>query len=324
MRFGLDSERIHLVTGGCGFFGSHLVDALVTAGCRVRVLDNLSNGRRQNLIQHQSNRSIEIIEGDVADLEVVRNAMEDVCVVFHLAALADIVPSIDHPDRYFNANVNGTVNAVRAAQESKVGKFIYAASSSCYGVPEEYPTPETAAISPQYPYALTKYIGEEIVLHWAQVYGLPAISLRFFNLYGPRVRTSGSYGAMFGVFLAQKLAGMPLTIVGDGTQTRDFTYVSDGVGALLAAASSNVSGECYNVGSGQTTSVNEITNLIGASQRAYIPKRPGEPDCSFADISRIQNDLGWSPLIGIEQGVSTMLSDLSHWTGCTCLDASNH
>ena len=226
--------------------------------------------------------------------------------------MADIVPSIEQPDTYVDVNVGGTFNILEAAREASVRRLVYAASSSCYGIPDSYPTPETAPMRPQYPYALSKRLGEELALHWAQVYGLPVISLRFFNAYGPRARTSGAYGAVFGVFLAQLLAGRPLTIVGDGEQTRDFTFVADVVQAVLAAADSEVVGECFNVGSGRTVSVNRIVELLGAGNTVGIPKRPGEPDCTFADISKIRTAIGWRPTVGIEAGVQVLLDNIEY------------
>jgi len=189
---------------------------------------------------------------------------------------------------------------------------VYAASSSCYGIPDTYPTGESAEIRPEYPYALTKRLGEEVVLHWAKVYGLHATSLRLFNVYGPRSRTSGAYGAVMGVFLAQKLAGKPMTIVGDGNQTRDFTYVTDVADAFVRAAMSRGSGEIYNVGSGATTSVNRLAELIGGAT-VQIPRRPGEPDSTFADITKIRRDLDWRPLVSVEEGVTTMLQHIDLW-----------
>jgi UDP-glucose 4-epimerase len=232
--------------------------------------------------------------------------------VFHLAALADIVPSIRQPLDYFRANVDGTMAVLEAARANGVERVIYAASSSCYGIPDSYPTPETAEIRPQYPYALTKRLGEELVLHWAQIYGLGSLSLRLFNVYGPRHRTSGTYGAMFGVFLAQKLAGTPYTVVGDGTQTRDFTYVTDVTDAFATAAASPLSGEILNVGSGGTYSVNRIVELIGGPS-VHIPKRPGEPDCTFADIRAIKARLGWRPRVGLEEGITRLLEHIDLW-----------
>ena len=191
-------------------------------------------------------------------------------------------------------------------------KFIYTASSSCYGIPESYPTLESAKIDPRYPYALTKYLAEQYVLHWGKIYKLPVVSLRLFNVFGPRSRTSGTYGAVFGVFLAQKLAGKPLTVVGDGRQSRDFTFVSDVVEALVKAANSKVVGEVFNVGSGKPQSVNRLVKLLGGSV-TYIPNRPGEPDCTWADTSKIKNKLGWKPRVSFETGVKILLRNIDYW-----------
>lgn len=302
-----------LVTGGAGFIGSHLVDRLLAEGRRVRVLDSFVIGRRQNLAQHADNPALEIQEGDVASAEVVLRATEGADRVFHLAARADVVPSIQEPEAYFRANVDGTFAVLEAARRCAVRRVVYVASSSCYGIPDVYPTPESAPADPRYPYALTKLLGEQLVLHWAEIYQLPCVSVRFFNVYGPRARTSGTYGAVFGVFLAQLLAGKPLTIVGDGEQTRDFTYVSDAVDALLTVAASDKAGSVYNVGSGNPVSVNELVRLLGSPETVHIPKRPGEPDCTFADISAIQRDLGWRPKVTLADGVKTMLANIDYW-----------
>ena len=299
-----------IVTGGAGFIGSHLVDQLLDLGHEVIVLDNFSTGRRDNL--NHVIEKIQLIECDLSIKGDWVKFFKDVDWIFHLAALADIVPSIQKPEAYFNANVNGTYNVVEASRLFGVKKFIYAASSSCYGIPENYPTPENSKIQPQYPYALTKRIGEELVLHWAKVYQLPAISCRFFNVYGTRSRTSGTYGAVFGVFLAQKLANKPMTIVGDGTQTRDFTYVTDVACALISAAQSDKIDEIYNIGSGQTVSINKLVELL-EGEKIYIPKRPGEPDCTFADISKIKEELKWTPKISIEEGVKLVIENIEYW-----------
>ncbi|MEI7532238.1 MAG: SDR family oxidoreductase [Betaproteobacteria bacterium] len=299
-----------IVTGGAGFIGSHLVDQLLDLGMEVSVLDNFSTGRPENL-SHVRDR-IQLIECDISIPGKWVTEFKNAHWVFHLAALADIVPSIQNPDSYFKSNVVGTFNVLMAAKEAGVSRFVYAASSSCYGIPEHYPTPETAAISPQYPYALTKRLGEELVLHWAQLYQFPALTLRFFNVYGTRSRTSGTYGAVFGVFLAQKLAKQPLTIVGDGTQTRDFTYVTDVANAIVTAAQSDAVGEIYNVGSGKTVSVNRLVEILGGDT-VHIPKRPGEPDCTFADIQKINRDLNWHPKVSIEEGVSQVLENIEYW-----------
>lgn len=302
-----------LVTGGAGFIGSHLVDRLISEGRNVRVLDSFVVGRRSNLRQHEGSERLEIIEADVADKVKVVSACDGVDRVFHLAARADIVPSIQDPEAYFRANVDGTFAVLEGARAHDVRRIVYVASSSSYGTPDVYPTPETAPAHPQYPYALTKYLGEELVLHWAKVYGMPAVSVRFFNVYGPRARTSGTYGAVFGVFLAQLLAGKPLTIVGDGEQTRDFTFVSDVVDALVTVAESDKRGEVYNVGSGAPVSVNELVRLLGSPPSVHIPKRPGEPDCTWADISKIQRELNWRAKVKFADGVKVMLDNIEYW-----------
>src|SRR6516162_10043101 len=300
-------EKLDVVTGGCGFIGSHLVDRLIAEGRRVRVVDDFSGGREANLERHRKERRLEVTAADVANGEAVEAACEGADRIFHLAARAEVVPSIQMPQAYFRANVDGTFSVLEAARRHRVRRLVYVASSSCYGIPSIYPTPETAPADPRYPYALTKYLGEQLVLHWAQVYGLPAVSVRFFNVYGPRARTSGTYGAVFGVFLAQLLAGRPLTIVGDGEQTRDFTFVSDAVDALFTVANSDKVGEIYNVGSGCPVSVNELVRLLGSPVTVHIPKRPGEPDCTWADITKIRNELGWEPKVALADGVRTML-----------------
>ena len=303
-----------VVTGGAGFIGSHLVERLLNDGHRVTVIDNFSTGRADNLAHLQPNVRLQVHAADVTQHEAVLPLLEGAVWVFHLAALADIVPSIQHPLDYHRSNVDGTVSMLEAARKAGVARFVYAASSSCYGIPDEVPTPETAEIRPQYPYAFTKWVGERSVMHWNQVYGLPAVSLRFFNVYGPRSRTSGTYGAVFGVFLAQKLAGKPFTVVGDGRQSRDFTFVTDVVDALVSAARSSLSGTALNVGSGQSHSVNEIVRLLdNPAGVVYVPKRPGEPDQTLANISQIKEHLGWAPRVSIEDGVGILLENIDYW-----------
>lgn len=306
-----DGKRV-VVTGAAGFIGSHLVDRLIAGGAVVVGMDNLSNGRRRNLADADRSGRLEFHEVDVADFDATAPLFVGADWVFHLAALADIVPSIERPLLYHHSNVNGTVSVLEAARRADVKRFVYAASSSCYGLATQFPTPETAAIAPAYPYALTKWIGECNVLHWGKVYGLPVASLRLFNVYGPRTRTSGTYGAVFGVFLAQKLAGKPFTVVGDGRQTRDFTFVRDVVEAFVTAAASQATGEVFNVGSGGTHSVNRLVELLGGPV-VYLPKRPGEPDRTFADTTRIRESLGWAPRVSFEEGVGVMLEHIEDW-----------
>ncbi|MFC1767457.1 SDR family oxidoreductase [Candidatus Margulisiibacteriota bacterium] len=303
-----------VVTGGAGFIGSHLTEALLKKGLQVVVIDNLSTGRTQNLKDFASDPGLTVVKADINDVAKIKDHFKDAEYVYHVAALADIVPSMVDPLKYHHSNVDGTVNILEIVREvcPKVKKFVYVASSSCYGIPDKCPTPETAEIRPEYPYALTKYLGEQIVLHWAKIYKLPAVSLRFFNVYGPRSRTSGTYGAVFGVFLAQKLANKPFTVVGDGTQTRDFTFVTDVVSALMTAAESGIVGDVFNVGSGNTYSVNRLVELLGG-KITYIPKRPGEPDCTFADISKITKSLNWQPKVSFEEGVKILLNNIDYW-----------
>ena len=264
-----------LVTGGAGFIGSHLVELLIAQGHEVIALDNLTSGRLQNLSSVEANAKFTFFTADIRDIQALEPAFVGVDWVFHLAGLADIVPSIELPEQYFSTNVTGTFNVLECARANGVKRIVYAASSSSYGIPDTYPTDESSPIKPQYPYALTKHMGEELVLHWSQVYGLSGVSLRLFNVYGTRSRTTGAYGAVFGVFLAQKLNKHPLTVVGDGTQTRDFTYVTDVARAFYAAAQSNVSGQAMNVGSGDHYSINRLVGLLGGEVE-HIPKRPGE------------------------------------------------
>lgn len=301
-----------LVTGGAGFIGSHLVERLIADGHNVLVLDNFSTGRPENLKNLNGNTNLRVIQIDIADFDGIRPYFQDIDWVFHIAGLADIIPSIQDPIAYHHSNVDGTLAVLEASRLGSAKRFVYAASASCYGIPDIYPTPETAPIRPEYPYALTKNIGEQLVLHWGKIYKLPVISTRFFNVYGPRSRTSGAYGAVFGVFLAQKLAGRPLTIVGDGNQTRDFTFVTDVVDAVVTAAESDIAGEVLNIGSGKPTSVNKIAELLGG-KREYLPKRPGEPDMSCADISKIKRLLKWSPRVSVEEGVAKMLENIEYW-----------
>lgn len=300
-----------IVTGGGGFIGSHLCEKLVEEGHSVTIIDNFSIGRKTNL--EKIKNKVKIINRDIRNYNSIKKLFKNIDNVFHLAALADIVPSIENPDDYYSTNVTGTYNVLKLSSENKIKRFIYSASSSCYGIPVQYPTKEIATINPQYPYALTKRLGEELVIHFSNVYKLNTSSLRFFNVYGPRARTSGTYGAVFGVFLAQKIAKKPFTIVGDGKQTRDFTYVSDIVEAIIKVSKKkNITGEIFNVGSGKTISVNKIVELL-KGKKINIPKRPGEPDITFACIKKIKRKTGWKPKISIEKGIKIMLKHIDDW-----------
>lgn len=299
-----------LVTGAAGFIGSHLCDRLLELGHTVIGLDSLIVGRSANLETAKAYDTFTFIQQDV--VEILPSTLEGIDWVFHLAGLADLVPSIQNPEKYYHANVNGTFALLQACRKAQIQRFIYTASSTCYGIPNQYPTPETYPCSPEHPYALTKYLGEQLVMHWVKVYKLPALSLRLFNVYGPRSRTTGAYGAVFGVFLAQKLAGKPFTVVGDGTQTRDFTFVSDVVEAFVKAAQSDVTGEIINVCSTQPQSVLTLVELLEGAV-VHIPKRPGEPDCTWGDITKARTLLGWEPQVSFRDGVAQMLTNIDLW-----------
>jgi UDP-glucose 4-epimerase len=315
----MTARPIAVVTGGAGFIGSHMVDLLVAQGFAVRVIDNLFGGREANLAHHRQDVSLD--REDIRELDPSSRIFAGARFVFHFAGIGDIVPSIERPIDYMATNVLGTVRVLEAARAAKVEKLVYAASSSCYGL-AEVPTREDHPIRPQYPYALSKYQGEQAAFHWHRVYALPVNSIRIFNAYGTRSRTSGAYGAVFGVFLRQKLAGTPFTVVGDGTQTRDFLYVTDVAEAFWAAANTQRVGETWNLGAGRPQSVNRLVELLGG-EKTYIPKRPGEPDCTFADIGKITKELGWKPKVSFEEGVRRILDAIDYWREAPLWDSAS-
>jgi UDP-glucose 4-epimerase len=304
-------RKIAVVTGGAGFIGSHMVDLLVARGYIVRIIDNLAGGREANIAHHSNNMDVVFKRSDVRDCEPGDAVFENADCVFHFAGIGDIVPSIERPIEYMSVNAQGTVRVLECARQAGVNRFVYAASSSCYGIAAT-PTREDHPIAPHYPYALSKYQGEQAAFHWHKVYQLPVNSVRIFNAYGTRSRTSGAYGAVFGVFLKQKLAGKPFTVVGDGTQTRDFLYATDVASAFLAAAETTKTGEIWNLGAGNPQSVNHLVQLLGGPV-VHIPKRPGEPDCTWADIGKICRDLPWMPKVSFEEGVRRILDDIAYW-----------
>lgn len=307
----MTAQPIAVVTGGAGFIGSHMVDLLLERGFEVRVLDNLSGGHERNLAHHATNPRLHFEQFDICKLESDSSLFHNAKYVFHFAGIGDIVPSIEQPVEYMQTNVQGTVRVLEAARTAGAKKFVYAASSSCYGIAAT-PTREDHPIAPQYPYALSKFQGEQAVFHWHQVYRLPVNSIRIFNAYGTRVRTTGVYGAVFGVFFKQKLSGKPFTVVGDGSQTRDFIYVTDIARAFFAAADTTISGQVFNVGAGNPQSVNRLVELLGGTP-VYVPKRPGEPDCTWADISKVTSQLSWQPVVSLEDGVAKMVAEIDNW-----------
>jgi UDP-glucose 4-epimerase len=303
--------RSAIVTGGAGFIGSHMVDLLLSKGMKVRAIDNLAGGRLANIAHHANNADFSFEQADIRSFQPGSPIFSDVDYVIHFAGIGDIVPSIERPIDYMSVNVQGTVHMLECARNAGVKKFVYAASSSCYGLAAT-PTKEDHPIVPQYPYALSKYQGEQAAFHWMRVYHLPVNAIRIFNAYGTRSRTSGAYGAVFGVFLRQKLAGTPFTVVGDGNQTRDFLYVTDVAAAFALAAETEKFGEIWNLGAGDPQPVNKLVSLLGGPV-VHIPKRPGEPDCTWADITKIKQDLGWSQKVKFEEGVGRIVSEIEYW-----------
>jgi len=311
-------QNIAVVTGGAGFIGSHMVDLLIGCGHVVRVIDNLTGGHRKNLDHLADDPRLTCYWQDIRELEPGSEIFKDARFVFHFAGIGDIVPSIEKPISYMDVNVQGTVRVLESARAAGVEKLVYASSSSCYGLAAT-PTDEEHPIAPQYPYALSKYLGEQAAFHWHQVYRLPVNAICIFNAYGPRVRTTGVYGAVFGVFLRQKLAGRPFTVVGDGTQTRDFVYVTDVATAFLAAAETKIVGERFNVGAGNPQSINRLVELLGG-EVTYVPKRPGEPDCTWANIGKITRLIGWRPVVPFEEGVRNMTGEIDRWNDAPLWD----
>jgi UDP-glucose 4-epimerase len=314
-------KPIAIVTGGAGFIGSHMVDLLLNEGYQVRVLDNFTGGHERNLEQHSQNSGLQIENVDISQISPKNKLFDGVKYVFHFAGIGDIVPSIEKPIDYMNTNIQGTVRVLESSRSAGVEKFVYAASSSCYGLADT-PTSENHPISPQYPYALSKYQGEQVVFHWHHVYGLPVNSMRIFNVYGTRVRTTGVYGAVFGVFFKQKLEQSPFTVVGDGTQSRDFLYVTDVTKAFLLSANTSITGQVYNLGAGDPQSINQLVELIGG-EVVYLPKRPGEPDCTWADITKIRSELNWQPEVKFPDGVSKMMNEIENWRDAPLWDSSS-
>ncbi len=308
-----------MVTGGAGFIGSHLVDLLLLEGYQVVVVDDLRGGHAANLDQHVNNPNLQVATVDILSADLVPDLFQNVDIVFHLAGIGDIVPSIERPSDYMEVNIQGTVRVLECARQAKVKKLVYAASSSCYGL-ADVPTSENNPINTLYPYALSKYLGEQVCLHWSRLYDLNVNVIRIFNAYGTRVRTTGAYGAVFGVFLRQKLEGKPLTVVGDGEQTRDFVYVTDVAKAFYLAGLTHLKNRIYNVGASNPQSINYLVSLLGCDA-VNLPDRPGEPRCTWANTDLIRNELGWHPMVNFEEGIDLMLQDINQWKDAPLWDA---
>ncbi len=301
-----------LVTGAAGFIGSHVCELLIKKRCKVIGIDNLTGGRLSNLNHLIKNKNFSFLKIDILKIKKLKNFLNDFDYVIHLAGIGDIVPSIEQPKKYLMNNVIGTVNLLELIRGKKIKKFVYAASSSCYGIART-PTKETAKIDPKYPYALSKYLGEVVCMHWGNLYNIPVNSIRIFNAYGTRSRTSGAYGAVMGVFLKQIIAKKPLTIVGNGKQKRDFLYASDVALAFYKACTTKHKGKIWNIGSDNPKSIKELVKILEYKKNIKIPKRPGEPKITFADTKKIKKDLKWKPKVTFKKGIKIILKNIEYW-----------
>lgn len=290
-----------VVVGGAGFIGSNLVDALIGRGYDVVVIDNLVGGKRENI-----HKKALFYQADIRNLEEIKPLFHGATYVFHLAALPRVQFSIEHPVEANDVNVAGTLNVLVAAHEAKVKRLVYSASSSAYGDQPVLPLVETMPAMPKSPYGLQKYIGELYARLWHQIYGIETVSLRYFNVYGPRLNPDGAYALVVGKFLQQRKNGEAITITGDGTQTRDFTHVYDVVSAnILAAESKKVGkGEVINIGAGKNQSINEVAALLGGPV-VYVPARL-EPHDTLADHSLAKKLLGWKPSVPFKKGIGEL------------------
>ena len=298
-------KKRSIITGGAGFIGSNLTDHLVRIGHKVIVLDNFVSGKKSNLSHHRK-QDVKIIKIDISKSKNLDKYFKGVHYVFHFAALAQIIPSIKNPKKYFKNNVIGTLKVVEAAKKAKIKKLVYAASSSCYGIPKKLPTSEKDKIDLNNPYAVTKFIGEEIIMRYGLMFKMPNISFRFFNVYGPRLNISGQYSAVIGNFLSQTKNNKALTIVGDGKQTRDFIHVDDIAKAWVKVIKSKCINKVYNLGSGKKTSINTLAKIFNGKKK-FIPNRLGEAKNSLADISKFKKDVNWHPKISLENGIKKLI-----------------
>lgn len=303
-----------LITGSAGFIGSHLVDMLISKN-KIRSivgLDNLEDGNLKNLSNALGSKKFKFYKLDLCDHKKIDRYFKNIDCVFHLAAYSDIVPSINYPREYMYNNIASTLNILDCVKKYKIKKIIYAASSSCYGIPQKYPTNESQKIDCKYPYSKSKNVCEQLIVHWSKVYKFSYISLRLFNVFGTRSRTNSAYGAALGIFLKQKLSDRPFTIVGSGKQKRDFVFVEDVCNAFYLSAIKKVSNQIFNIGSGYPKSVNYLVSLIGG-EKIYIKKRPGEPDKTHANITKVKKLINWHPKISFEQGMKKVIKNIDYW-----------
>jgi UDP-glucose 4-epimerase len=307
-------SRVVLVTGGGGFIGSNLVRALVTRGDRVRVLDNFATGRRENLADIQSD--VEMIEGDLRSYERVHTATRGTEVVFHQGALGSVPRSVQDPLTSTAVNVEGTLNVLLAARDEDVGRVVAASSSSVYGDGGTFPRVETQAANPISPYAVAKLAAERFCVSFFRVYQLETVALRYFNVFGPRQDPNSQYAAVVPLFVRAIHEGSPVTIYGDGEQSRDFTYVQNVVDANLQAAdTAGAAGQVLNVAMGGSETVNTLADTIGRLlnrpvRRTFEPPRPGDVKQSWADVTLARDTLGFVPGIGFEQGLRLTIESM--------------
>lgn len=299
----------YLITGGAGFIGSNIVKKVLEQGDFVRVADDFSTGRRENVEEFLTNPNFELIEGDLTDFEVVKKAVKGMDFVFHQAAVPSVQRSVEDPLKSNNANVNGTLNMLIASRDEKIKRFIYAASSSVYGDNPDLPKKESFPPMPISPYALTKYAGERYCQIFWKIFGLPTICLRYFNVFGPKQNPKSQYAAVIPNFIIAALTGQKPRIYGDGTQSRDFTFIDNVVEAnLLAVKAENGFGEVFNIACNEETSLNNLLLMIGGIvgeeiMAEYDTARVGDVPHSRADISKAEKVLGYKPKIKIVDGL---------------------
>jgi UDP-glucose 4-epimerase len=301
-----------LVTGGAGFIGSHLVELLVGEGHQVIAIDDLSSGKVENLDEMLGRYGFLFRVVDMLDTDALDDSFAGIDWVFHLAGTPSGPDSDERPGPSLRAHVQTTLQLLEYSRRHAVKSFVYAASAASYGNAELTPTPEVARLAPRAPHALTKAMGEELVLGWASIHRLPASSLRLFNVYGPRAPLAPDAGSVIPVFLAQKANRKPLTLAGDGRQTRDFVHVHDVTRAFLATTGRMLAGEAINVGSGRQVPIRDVAKLIGGDTIA-VPARPGEPRRRLADIDKARKLLDWSPQVPFENGIAALLANLEDW-----------
>lgn len=311
-----------LITGVAGFIGSHTAELFLKKGYKVNGVDNLSTGNKKNLSYLKKYKNFKFLKNDLLKISNKRFYTECKFII-HFAGLGDIVPSIEYPKKYVDNNFNATLNLLELYKKIKIKKFVFAASSSCYGI-AKVPTKETNKIDPQYPYSFSKNIAEQLVMHWGKIYKIPVNSIRIFNAYGTRSRTTGAYGAVMGVFLKQYLSKKPFTVVMDGNQRRDFIYVTDLAQAFFKASITKYSNKIWNVGSGNPKSIKQLCKIIDPNNEIiYIPRRPGEPKITHSNILKIKKDLNWKPKVNLLSGIRIIKKEINYWNKAPLWNKNN-